>query len=191
MNKTKKLLAIAVCALTVVLAFALAGCGGSAPKQSDEALIKADIDKVIGTEINADELTKELQGDSDIKAYEAYGLDVERASKALASKYKVEIGEVKVSGDKAVATVKVTTPTFGNEMDAMLSEKIEAIDTTGMDEQEVMKAAMNALVELFESPDYPVATASMDIDYVKQGGNWKMADSDAMDKELRSIMGLG
>lgn len=139
MNKRAKIFGIIICSLALALAFGLVGCGGTMSK-SDEDLIKEDVRVNIGTEITPEELATELKKDSGISAYIDYGLDIDAVSQSLASLYKVEVKEVKVNGDKAVATLTATVPTFGDEMIALVEEEANKLDMTNMTESEATKA---------------------------------------------------
>ena len=188
MNKRVKLLGVVLCAALSMTMFALAGCGSTS--QSDEELIKADINVSIGTEISPSDLAKELRSDDSLAVYESYGLDIDAVAQSLSQLYKVDVKNVTVNGDKATATLVATVPTFGEEMTDLIAEEAEKLDLTNATEEEAVQAAAKILNDVFTRSDYPVTKQEFTVDYIKKDGKWQMADSKAVSDKLNSVMGL-
>ena len=204
-----KRISVFVVVTAVVCAFVLLGltaCGGSGssggsssggsqeksePVPTDEELIQADIEKIIGTVISSDELLAQLREDETMKQFEGMGLDLESYAENMAKKFKLEVDAVEVSGDTAVVKAKLTTPTFGDEaneiMEKALAKASEGLDLSTMSQSEQMKVFAEALNAALTDPDFPTNSSDFDIDYVKKDGTWEAKDKDKLSSLLDSV----
>lgn len=211
MKKTRILaiVTLALCALGIVGLVACSGGSGSssasassaaassasassaAAQQSDEELIKADIESIIGTAVSKEALAAAMRADDEMAALEAQGLDLDAYAENMANVFKFEVREVKVNGDTAVATTALTTPNFGEEMDALFDEALEAesanVDVANMSEEEQVSFLMSIVSKVLSDPNLPTATETFDIDYVKTNGTWAMADESKVESELGTL----
>lgn len=196
----KKFLTILM-ALTLMLTL-FAGCGAktttsdgndkkveaSAKGSKDQEAIIADLKKELNIDGYEAQVAAELKADQEfIATTNQVNLDIDEYVNAIAKKYKWDIGDVTVDGDKAVAKVTMTSPDF-NAMDTLLDEKIEAFkasnDVSTMTEQDLMKALGEMMLEIVKADDLPLETQDFDIDYIKEGNTWKMADYDGVEQEM-------
>lgn len=167
----------------------------STPAPTDEELIRADIEKTLGTYVSKEALAEGLKSDESVKELIQYGFDADVIAESVASKFKLEVTSVEVDGDTAVATVDMTVPSFGGDttdqmLDDALTKKTEGMDLSQMSEEDAMTLMMDAVVEVISDPNFPTETESLDLDYVKKDGQWSLkdtADTEALLAEKLSL----
>lgn len=167
----------------------------STPAPTDEELIRADIEKTLGTYVSKEALAESLKSDESVKELIQYGFDADVIAESVASKFKLEVTSVEVDGDTAVATVDMTVPSFGGDttdqmLDDALTKKTEGMDLSQMSEEDAMTLMMDAVVEVISDPNFPTETESLDLDYVKKDGQWSLkdtADTEALLAEKLSL----
>lgn len=153
------------------------------PAPTDEELIKADIEKTIGTYIGKEELAEGLKSDESVKELMQYGFDVDAFAESVANNFKIEVTSVEVDGDAAVATIDITMPSFGGDaadqmLDDALAKKTEGMDITQIPEEDAMKLVVEAAMEVMSDPNFPTETESLDLDYVMKDGQWSLKDTE-------------
>ncbi len=185
MKRKAPVLVTALLACVLVIAGLTACSGGSgkssAPAPSDEDLIRADIEKTIGTYIDKDEWAKGMKADEDIQELMQYGFDVDAIAESFASKFKIEVTDIKVNGESAIATIDILMPNFGSEetdqmLDDVLEKKMASIDLMQLSEEEIMKILVDSAVEVMSDPNFPTKTETLDLDYVKKDSQWSLKD---------------
>lgn len=190
--KNKRFLAILMALACALCVAGLSACGGSAdPNVSDEDLIKADCEKVVGTYISPEEMLDALRADDQIAEYEALGLDVESYAQNMSNIFKFAVNSVEVDGDTAVAKCVLTVPNYGSEMqesiEAAIMEAAETTDVASMTEDEQMALIMGIMNDVISDPNFPTEDTDIDIDYVKEGGSWKMKDAESIEENLTRL----
>lgn len=217
----KQKLIISALALTCALAIAgLAGCGGnsasnttssgtasgsasasasasasSGPSIAEEkAAIEADIEKVIGTTVSKETLEAGLRANSDIQNYIKYGFDVSAYAENMANIMKLEILDIDVDGDEAVAHVRLIMPNFNDaSVEQLMTNALQDLaagkDVQAMPQDEQLALIMNATTVVLTNPDFPTATSDFDIDYVKKNGEWTMADPEGAQSLMEQFAG--
>ena len=188
--------------MTIVLAFCvmgLAACGGGGstssgsaePQVSDEELIKTNIEDTLGTYVTKEYLVQELRANEDIANLEKLGFDVEGYAENMANIMKFEVAEVKVDGDTAVAKMDITVPNFGSTTQELIEKKAQEmaqdVDVASMSQDEQIAFAMEVTSAVLADPDFPRATSTIDIDYVKSGDTWQMKDQKDVEKKFEEV----
>ena len=187
---------------TIVLAFCvmgLAACGGGGstssgsaePQVSDEELIKTNIEDTLGTYVTKEYLVQELRANEEIAELEKLGFDVEGYAENMANIMKFEVAEVKVDGDTAVAKMDITVPNFGSTTQELIEKKAQEmaqdVDVASMSQDEQIAFAMEVTSAVLADPDFPRATSTIDIDYVKSGDSWQMKDQKDVEKKFEEV----
>lgn len=199
----KKYLSI-VLALTLILTV-FAGCGAkSAPEEkqkktevtpkSDEQLIKDDLLKAFSMDNYDEMIAAGLKQDAEFVAVaEEAGLDIDEYVNAFASKYKWDIGDISVDGDKALAKITMTCPDF-EKMDVILDQKLDDYmannDTSNLSESDAKKLVCDIMLEIVKADDLPLTSEDFNIDYSKEDGTWKMVDSPEVEKAMIEAQGI-
>ena len=102
------LLAAAVALLAAILCLGLVGCGPSEEEKAKQAL-DAELSQFVSpSDDEASKLVGQMGG-SDLKQLEQLGMDGESLFKSWVNGFAYEIGDVKVDGDTAKATTKITS----------------------------------------------------------------------------------
>lgn len=163
----------------------------------DQKKIDEDLAKEFGIEGFEKQIAAEVKEDEDtVATIESLGIDADEYIEAIMKHYgwTWDPAAIAVDGDKAVAKVTMTYPDF-DTMSDMLDEKSEewlkTIDKDSMDEATFYKEYGKLVMEVMHAEDFPELTSDFDIDYVKDGGTWKMADEDAVLSELNEAQGAG
>ena len=187
---------------TIVLAFCvmgLAACGGGGstssgsaePQVSDEELIKTSIEDTLGTYVTKEYLVQELRANEEIAELEKLGFNVEGYAENMANIMKFEVAEVKVDGDTAVAKMDITVPNFGSTTQELIEKKAQEmaqdVDVASMSQDEQIAFAMEVTSAVLADPDFPRATSTIDIDYVKSGDSWQMKDQKDVEKKFEEV----
>lgn len=202
---TKKL--VAMVAFAAVLAMSLTmlvACGGGSDSksgsdsgkaastpaaQSDEDLIKADIEKVVGTTVSAKDLAEGFKADEDfVQIAEMASLDLDKYAEKIATRFSAVVKDVKVDGDNAVAKLEVTSPDFKamyELLDKKLEEALADVDVANITEEEYGKMVGQLMLDVFDDPEFPNATAECDVDYAKKDGEWSIVDPSVLENELK------
>lgn len=202
----KKFLAILM-ALTLMLTL-FAGCAKNADSKSDSTTAKpteapteaplSEDEKAILSDLKAefhvenyDEvLAAGLKADKNLVAT---GIDIDEYAKALASKYNWEIGDPKIDGEKAVVKVTMTYPSI-DAMDKLFDEKLEEYkithDISKLSNADAQKLIGEITMEVVTAKDLQTETDDFDIEYIKEEGIWKMADSEAVVQAMQAAQGL-
>ena len=171
-----------------------ASASSAAPTKSDEQLIKESIEFILGTEVSKDELLTQLRADPAMVQFEQNGLNLEEYAANMANKIKLEVGDIKVNGDTAVATVNLLVPSFSTEAEQMLTneimKEIEGKDVSSMSEDDVAQLTLSVLSRVLADPDFPTATTTLDINYAKSNGTWQMQDMDTIMNRLSAAMNM-
>ena len=201
--KNMKLLAILMSLICALCLGGLVACGGGggdasgdasggteqeAPAPTDEELITADAQSVVGSTISADALLEGFENDESMKKFESMGLDLKGYAENMAKIFKFEIVSVDVDGDTAVAHGKLTLPDFGDKTDELqekaMEEATKGKDFSNMSQDEQIKIFGEVLNGVLSSPDFPTVTEEVPIDYVKNGDKWEMKDKSAVESLL-------
>ena len=199
----KKYLAI-ILALVLMLTL-FVGCGAkSAPSgesekttaapKTDEQAIKDDLKKEFNMDNYEEFVAAGLKADEEfVQIAQEAGLDIDEYVNAFATKYKWDIGDVSVDGDKAIAKITMTCPDF-EKMDVIFDEKLDEYmannDTSKLTESEAQKLVCDIMMDILKSEDLPLTSEDFDIDYIKEDGSWKMADTEEVEKAMACLQGL-
>lgn len=102
------LLAAAVALFAAILCLGFVGCGPSEEEKAKQAL-DAELSQFVSpSDDEASKLVGQMGG-SDLKQLEQLGMDGESLFKSWVNGFAYEIGDVKVDGDTAKATTKITS----------------------------------------------------------------------------------
>ena len=199
----KKYLAI-ILALVLMLTL-FVGCGTkSAPSgesekttaapKTDEQAIKDDLKKEFNMDNYEEFVAAGLKADEEfVQIAQEAGLDIDEYVNAFATKYKWDIGDVSVDGDKAIAKITMTCPDF-EKMDVIFDEKLDEYmannDTSKLTESEAQKLVCDIMMDILKSEDLPLTSEDFDIDYIKEDGAWKMAETEEVEKAMVAAQGL-
>ncbi len=199
----KKYLAI-ILALVLMLTL-FVGCGAkSAPSgesektttapKTDEQAIKDDLKKEFNMDNYEEFVAAGLKADEEfVQIAQEAGLDIDEYVNAFATKYKWDIGDVSVDGDKAIAKITMTCPDF-EKMDVIFDEKLDEYmannDTSKLTESEAQKLVCDIMMDILKSEDLPLTSEDFDIDYIKEDGAWKMAETEEVEKAMVAAQGL-
>ena len=199
----KKYLAI-ILALVLMLTL-FVGCGAkSAPSgesekttaapKTDEQAIKDDLKKEFNMDNYEEFVAAGLKADEEfVQIAQEAGLDIDEYVNAFAKKYKWDIGDVSVDGDKAIAKITMTCPDF-EKMDVIFDEKLDEYmannDTSKLTESEAQKLVCDIMMDILKSEDLPLTSEDFDIDYIKEDGAWKMAETEEVEKAMVAAQGL-
>ena len=199
----KKYLAI-ILALVLMLTL-FVGCGAkSAPSgesekttaapKTDEQAIKDDLKKEFNMDNYEEFVAAGLKADEEfVQIAQEAGLDIDEYVNAFATKYKWDIGDVSVDGDKAIAKITMTCPDF-EKMDVIFDEKLDEYmannDTSKLTESEAQKLVCDIMMDILKSEDLPLTSEDFDIDYIKEDGAWKMAETEEVEKAMAAVQGL-
>lgn len=171
-------------AMSVGLCFGLAACGGSA--QSDEQMIRAELDKAFGVLKNpTEESIKEmLNGDtSSLDELAQYGVDPVEMLKHFFGHFEYNIDSVKVDGDKGVATVTITNADFQAVMNDVMNslQNDQEFMTAAVaayqsgNEQDLYKLIFDKLFKAIDETDQLVTTTT-DFQLEKKDGVWDFTE---------------
>lgn len=150
---------------------------------SDEETISQDVDAFFESVLGKENLAGILRGNAEIAELEQMGMDIDALAETLAGVVKVEVESVDVDGDGAVAKVKMSMPDFSTDMDAKMQQALQdalgSQDPSTMGQEELMHVFNQAMQAVLTDPDLPETSEMADIDYVRDGGAWRMKDEDA------------
>lgn len=186
MKKTLKRVSIILVtvAMSVGLCVGLAACGSSA--SNDEQMIRSELDKAFGTLKNpTEDSIKELTGGdlSDLDEMKQYGVDPIDMIKHLFGKFDYSIDNVKVDGDKAVATVTMTNV----DIQAVVNETMSTLENdsdfiaqvqqayTSGSMTDAYKLVFDKMFEAIDNSD-KLVTSTSDFELEKKDGQWDFTD---------------
>lgn len=159
-----------------MLAVALTGCGGPSP----ESLIRADLESYFGdTDEAVAELTEEL-GNSLGEELDLLGIDEKEFSEAYLDGFNVEVGDITVDGDSAVAEVTLTAKsmteimtTFQEDFTAWLN----SLDPESIEgEAQIYEQGGQIFMDAIKSIE-PTST-TVEVTYTKNAdGEWEMSST--------------
>lgn len=195
----KKTVSISIAALIAALMcfFMLSGCGGggAAQTESDEDLIRADIEKTIGgSEIDpASVLAGMKENPEAMETLEKAGIDPNEFATAIAKLTSVETKSVEVDGDTATAVITVKMPDF-TAMETMMNTEIQNLQTTTdvskLTEDEAYKMIGEIIMKVVTDPTLPQAENDFDVTYAKQDGKWVLQDDAGLQAAMEQATGV-
>lgn len=163
----------------------------SAAATEDEAAIKQDAEKVVSTMFGKDSIETMFNANESLAQLKDLGFDISKLADFISGLITSEVTNVKVDGETAVATIKISYPEWNDEVSAALQEKataaLEGIDFDGMSQEDAMSAYMDAYFSAIESTEFPQVSEELTIDYLKDGDTWKMKDGENFQEELVSV----
>ena len=188
-KKTVTMVAIAL--LAVAIALVGTGCESDAVK-ADKDTIGADVAKVFGSTITADEIKKELLNDEIVSEYVRMGFDADAYAENMAKLYKVELKDIKVDNDKADVVLVLTCPVFNDEAEKRINDELSKAgvpdNETPEEAKENLQAYIDAATKVLTEPDFPVTSGECTVKYVKADGVWKVEDPDEAQKQVSTKM---
>lgn len=165
----KKLALIVLAAImSCTMLFALAGCG-----KSDEVIIK----EGLTTELDAfkdpsSDMWKDITA-SEGPSLEQVGLEMQAVIGAWTEGFSYEIGTITITGDSAVAEVRITCkqlmPVISATADALMSDEANV----GLTEEELYAKYADAIMNNLKAADPQTTTVT--IPCTKSGNNWTEA----------------
>ena len=171
-------------AMSVGLCFGLAACGGGG--QSDEQMIRAELDEAFAVLKNpTEDSVKAMLGDNtaSLDQLEQYGVDPVDMLKHFFGHFDYTIDNVKVDGDKGVATVTITNADFQTVMndvmgnlqndEEFIAAATEAYASGG--EKDLYKLIFDKLFKAIDETDKLVTTTT-DFQLEKKDGQWNFTD---------------
>ena len=157
---------------------------------SDEDLIRADIESIVGTSVSKEALSASFRTDSQMVEFEKIGMDIDAYAEAFSKKCKLEIDFIEVKSDTAVAKVTFTTPRLDDEAEKLLDEtldtELENVNIENASEEKLFTLLFGVMQKTIESPDFPLGSESFDIEYTKTNGTWRMVDQSFVESSFVS-----
>jgi len=172
---------LAVCAMSVALAFSAAVVTGCA--QSDEDVIrdgvKAELDSIKNLD---DEFLNMLAADTGSDEFAAYGIDTTEFMKSYLDGFDYKIDSITVNGESADVVVTLTCKSFSNYMqqvdadaNAYAQELVSDPDKVeGMTEEEINAAIGQIIIDALAKVEV-AQTSPITVTYEKVDGNWQGA----------------
>ena len=71
-----------------------------------------------------------------------------------------------------------------------IDEYIANNDTSKLTESEAQKLVCDIMMDILKSEDLPLTSEDFDIDYIKEDGAWKMAETEEVEKAMVAAQGL-
>lgn len=192
-----KVVAILVAAaLALGMSITLGGCAG----QSDEDVIRDGVTEMLDAfkDPSAENLSQYI-GDIDVeqaKELEAYGLDVYEFFGHAFRNYDYELGDISVTGNKALVNVTITNTDVAKvasevidkaQNDETISAEVKKIAETG-DQAEVMKYIFTLIYEELDATDETLSsTITLSLD--KDGNNEWHIDEDSLNVLMNALYG--
>ena len=118
---------------------------------SDEDLIRADIESIVGTSVSKEALAASFRTDSQMVEFEKIGMDIDAYAEAFSKKCKLEIDFIEVKSDTAVAKVTFTTPRLDDEAEKLLDETLD----TELENVNIENATLRGHAENDREPRLP------------------------------------
>lgn len=208
--KSNKILALMLAAVLAAGSLGLAACGGGGSSSggddakptdsqqektpagpTDEELIKEDLEKVVGFSVSKEEMLEGFLEDEDMKHFQELGFDLEAYAENMSNKIKFDVRSIDVSGDTAVAHVTLTFPEFNEAAEALIEKRADEafadIDLESITEEEFLAKYMGVVSDTLTDPAFPTVDNEFDIDYVKKGDAWEMADQSEVESQLEAL----
>lgn len=192
-----KVVAILVAAaLALGMSITLGGCAG----QSDEDVIRDGVTEMLDAfkDPSAENLSQYI-GDIDVdqaKELEAYGLDVYEFFGHAFRNYDYELGDINVTGNKALVNVTITNTDVAKvasevidkaQNDETISAEVKKIAETG-DQAEVMKYIFTLIYEELDATDETMSsTITLSLD--KDGNNEWHIDEESLTVLMNALYG--
>ena len=190
-RKNALLLAIVaalVCALGICGLSACSGNGGSGGK-SDDQIIEEQLAEYMDRNLSKDFFAEKTRADTDLAALEEHGFDIDKYAENYSKLFSYKITEVQVDGDKAIAKIEMTVPVFGEEFQALLTERTATLGLENIpDQQQALATFWNAYADLMADPSMPKATDTVEIAFVKTSGNWNFEDEQQFADDMQALM---
>ena len=156
-------------AIVILMAVIIAGCNfGPAPK---EVLTKYLENKLHGSYDKAYELLSAR--DKAVKSQQEFSGDTKELGglmNGLASKMSYNVKDVKITGDKALATVDVIMPDLSGAMGELLGVAMQSAFNGGKPDDK----AMEKLAEKIKDKNLPTITRTEQYDLVKDEDGWRV-----------------
>lgn len=108
-------------------------------------------------------------------------------AKTIIAKTRFEITAVKVEGDRATVTQKLTGPDVEKIIHAAEADPANAEKVRSLPPAEAMAYGQKLLADALASPGCPMAATEQTLTLVREGGEWKVvADFEAHDRRERA-----
>lgn len=164
--------------------------------QDDAAFIQKDTQSKLASLFDAGRLAESLRSIEEMGAMEEAGFDIDAYANAITGIVNFKVSDVEIREDTATATVDITIPDMGEAGVKLLNEEADRQFAELSDEQrdaltadEGMIIQMKAMTTAFSNPDFPTATQTLLIDYVKSDDGWAMQDPDMVENTVSAILG--
>ena len=168
----------------------------NAGAQNDAAFIQEDTQSKLASLFDAGRLAESMRSIDEMRAMEEAGFDIDAYAKAITGIVNFQVSDVEVREDTATATVDITIPDMGEAGVKLLNEEADRQFAELSDEQRDALTAdeniiiqMKAMTSAFSNPDFPTATQTLLIDYVKSDGGWAMQDPGMVENTVGAILG--
>lgn len=166
----KLILAACSCALLVVGATTLVGCGPSTEETIRNGLTQ-EFEQIKSLDEN---VLAELSSSAETEDLAAYGIDPKEFFTAYLTGFDYRIDNVAVSGDKATATVAITCKSYTDYFDAFtaaVNASLEDGSVANLSDEE-LNAFIGQIVMDTLNNLTPHETAPFDITYERVNGIW-------------------
>lgn len=181
----KKLFSACLASVVLACGLLLAGCGMSDEEAITNGLTE-DLEKIKTLD---SELLSEFEDDASFAQLEAYGLDVQEFMASYFDGFDYGIKDVMVDGDKATATLVLTTKSlesYENNLEDLITKNISEMPSYGSDEfnKFIGKIALDALNQTEAKKSDPIK-----LELQKSGNTWDLT-SDSESNLEKAMMGL-
>ena len=164
--------------------------------QDDATFIQNDTQSKLASLFDAGRLAESMRSIDEMRTMEEAGFDIDAYAKAITGIVNFKVSDVEVREDTATATVDITIPDMGEAGVKLLNEEADRQFAELSDEQrdaltadEGMIIQMKAMTTAFSNPDFPTATQTLLIDYVKSDDGWAMQDPGMVENTVSAILG--
>lgn len=170
-------------AVVAVFAFVVACCcmllSGCA-EDNEEAARNAVADELNEVKnFDAETIEQALGSSAEFQALGAYGITATDAYEAIFSDFDYQIEGVKVDGDKATVSVKITSKDLSQFQDALIAAVQQASEDGSFDnlsQQQLNEKVGQLVIETIKSLP-TTQTDVVDFDCVKRDGKWQLASN--------------
>lgn len=164
--------------------------------QDDAAFIQKDTQSKLASLFDAGRLAESMRSIDEMRAMEEAGFDIDAYANAITGIVSFKVSDIEVREGTATATVDIAIPDMGEAGVKLLNEEADRQFAELSDEQrdaltadEGMIIQMKAMTTAFSNPDFPTATQTLLIDYVKSDDGWAMQDPDMVENTVSAILG--
>ncbi|MDR3053087.1 MAG: hypothetical protein LBU48_04435 [Coriobacteriales bacterium] len=164
----RKLVLVLMSALLALSALALVGCG-----KNDEAVIREGLTAELDEFKDANSASYALLV-SEMSALGDIGIDSSAFIASWLDGFAYSVGDIKIDGDAATATVDITVKQLGPAMEAAMEQVTAMQDNpswASKSEAEVMAAIGSYFTEALAAE--PLATTTITLDYVMADNAWQ------------------